>query len=65
MLDAEEANLRDIYAGLAINCFSLDNDDVRKLQSHNSYAQHELVAKFCYDLADAMITERRKRMESK
>ena len=51
---------RDEIALVAMRLFSMDSEGVRMLQTGN-YPQHHVVAKFCYDLADAMIDEGHKR----
>jgi hypothetical protein len=50
-------SLRDYFAAKAIGCFPLDQADVAKLQAGIA-PQHQAVAKFCYALADAMLSER-------
>lgn len=61
-LDDEEAALRDKFAIAAIYCFTLNDDGVAKLLSpEGGYPRHDVVAKFCYDLANTMIAERRRR----
>lgn len=55
----KENNLRDDIAIEAINLFSTDKEDILKILE-NIPARHDLVAKFCYDLANAMIKERSK-----
>lgn len=52
-------SLRDYFAARAIALFVLDKDDVRAVQAGIA-AQHELMAQFCYSLADAMLAEREK-----
>ncbi len=56
------AALRDLYAGSAISCFRLSEQQVKDIILNYEF-EHELVARFCFDLADAMIAERQKRME--
>lgn len=55
----KENNLRDAIAIEAINIFSTNKEDILKILE-NIPARHDLVAKFCYDLANAMIKERSK-----
>ena len=52
--------LRDKFADSAISLFPLADDDVRALVSGAMRPRHDIVAKFCYDLADAMLEERKK-----
>lgn len=47
----------------ALGLFRMDDECVGLLQ-RGQYPQHELVVKFCYGIADAMLTERIKRRES-
>lgn len=47
----------------ALGLFEMDDECVEMLQ-HGQYPQHELVVKFCYGIADAMLAERVKRRES-
>ena len=49
--------LRDYFADSAIKLFPLDKKDIEKLQT-GCIPQHDIVAQFCYDLADAMIIAR-------
>lgn len=56
----DEENLRDDFACEAIGLFPLGDSDLVKL-GQGWTPDHKVVAKFCYDLADAMIEERRKR----
>lgn len=51
--------LRDRFALQALGQFSITEECVEMLQQ-GRYAQHELVAKFCYGVADAMLKERDK-----
>ena len=48
--------LREWYAGQAIKLFSLDMYDVHCLKA-GGMPDHQIVARFCYQLADAMIAE--------
>ena len=50
-------SLRDYFAGRAMTLFPFDEEDIAMLQS-GIKPQHNIVAKFCYDLANAMIEER-------
>lgn len=54
--------LRDMYAGGAMGLFSMDEKNVTGLLAGETF-DHQLVARFCFDLADAMIAERAKRSE--
>jgi hypothetical protein len=49
--------LRDWFAGKAIALWNIDGKDLSQLEVGNK-PNHELVAEFCYSLADAMIKER-------
>ena len=53
-------DLHDWFAGQAIQLFSLTPESMRDLMNGQP-PDHEFVAKFCYDLADAMMAERDKR----
>lgn len=57
-LPESEISLRDYFAGQAIHCFVLNDAEVEKLTTHTEFPRHDLVAKFCYALADAMMRER-------
>jgi len=50
--------LRDWFAGRAINLFPLTAPEINRLISGDGYPDHDLVSKFCYDLADAMLKAR-------
>lgn len=50
-------SLRDMFAVQAISLFPLSERDVSALQNGET-PNHRLVAKFCYELADAMMAER-------
>lgn len=52
--------LRDFFAAQAVHCFTLNDVEVAKLRS-GQYPRHDLVAKFCYDLADALLQQREQR----
>lgn len=47
----------------AMGLFSLDNDEIRKF-TKGEKPNHPLMANFCYDAAQAMVAERRRRMEA-
>lgn len=49
--------LRDYFAGKAIGLFAIEKEDLQKLNA-GIRPDHKIAAKFCYDLADAMIAER-------
>ena len=53
-------DLRDWLAGQAIHLFPLTPTNIRDLKSGQP-PDHEFVAKFCYDIAEAMMLERGKR----
>lgn len=57
-LPESEIGLRDYLAAQAIHCFMLTNENVARLEKGIGYPMHEVVAKFCYGLADAMLRER-------
>ena len=50
-------SLRDKFADSAIKLFPFDKENIKQLQA-GGQPQHELVAKYCYELADAMLAER-------
>lgn len=50
-------SLRDYYAGQAIKLFPLSQENIDQLQSGKAAPNHAVVAKFCCDLADALIKE--------
>lgn len=52
---------RDQFALAALRMFSMGDEGCKLLQSTTQWPQHELVAKFCWDVADAMMKEREKR----
>ncbi len=54
-------SLRDWFAGRAINLFSLTDAKADELVEGTMLPRHDIAAKFCYNLADAMIAERDKR----
>ena len=56
-----EVQLRETFAACAISCFYVEEKDVAALQ-RGVPAQHDIVARFCWDLADAMMAERKRRM---
>jgi hypothetical protein len=51
--------VRDYFAARAICLFPLGDAEVRML-AEGVKPQHEVVAAFCYGLADAMLAERNK-----
>lgn len=53
-------SLRDYFAAKAINLFSMDEEAVTLWMSGKQAPIHDYVAKFCYQLADAMLAERAK-----
>lgn len=57
--DAQGMTLRDMFAGMAIGLFSMKEEDITNMLLGRDPG-HDVVAKFCYDLADAMIAERNK-----
>ena len=50
-------NVRDLFAAQAIRCFTINDEEVAKLLA-GVQPRHDIVAKFCYDLADAMMKQR-------
>lgn len=56
-------SLRDYFAAKAINLFSLNDQELELIRS-GVRPGHYLVAKFCYELADAMLAERSKDMNT-
>lgn len=53
--------LRDFFAGQAIHCFTLTSENVAQLEQGVGSPQHDLVATFCYALADAMLKARERK----
>lgn len=51
--------LRDYFAAKALVFFSYESKDARLLEQ-GQYPDHALVAKACYDMADAMLLAREK-----
>lgn len=60
-IEFSESELRDYFAGQAIGLLVLDSTNIRSLQENKGYPMHELVADFCYNLADAMLKRREKK----
>lgn len=56
----EDDEMRDEIAFRAMRLFSVDLTDINNFHSWVKLG-YDFVAKFCYDLADAMLEERRKR----
>ncbi len=52
-------SLRDYFAGQAVLIFEFDQDTLKLLQAGRT-PDHTRVAKFCYEIADAMLEERKK-----
>lgn len=50
-------SLRDYFAGQALQLFSLTDAEVEKLLAGH-WARHDIVAEFCYGVADAMLEAR-------
>lgn len=57
-LPESEIELRDYFAAQAIHCFQLQDKDMDILVHEQGRPMHEVAAKFCYGLADAMMKER-------
>lgn len=55
-------DIRDWFASQALHQFSLSDLEVFRLQ-HGTRPDFELIARFCYDTADAMMAERAKRQK--
>lgn len=51
-------SLRDYFAAKAINLFSLDKEEIVAFLKGDMTPQHEVVAKWCYALADEMLRVR-------
>jgi hypothetical protein len=51
-------SLRDYFAAAAVTLFTLEDKDVAALRE-GAQPAHDVVAKFCYELADAMLAERK------
>ena len=56
--DRQLKALRDMYAGGAMSLFNIIDFNRQDFDQAD-------IAEFCFDLADAMIAERQKRMENK
>jgi len=56
---AKMTKLRDRFARQAISLFPLSEADLRNFR-RGEEPDHELVAEFCYGLADAMLAQRLK-----
>jgi len=54
---SEGMMLRDYFAAQALALWRIDDADLRDLKD-GQLPRHEVVAKFCYELADAMIRAR-------
>ena len=54
-------SLRDWFAGQAVGCFFLDKENMVVLMNNAGWPRHDMVASFCYGLADAMLAEREKK----
>lgn len=54
----DPALLRDYFAAQAVHCFQLDDASINVIIKGAGTPMHEVVAKFCYDFADAMMKER-------
>ena len=52
-------SLRDKFADSAIKLFPLTEENVYELKAGTGDPRHDLVAGFCYDLADAMLEARK------
>lgn len=59
-LPESEIELRDYFAAHAVHCFQLDDASINVIIRGAGTPMHEVVAKFCYDFADAMMKERRR-----
>lgn len=57
----EEMKMRDEIALHALRLFQIDREDMSRWERGIS-PRHEWVAKFCYDVADAFLAERKKRI---
>lgn len=60
ILEVDSELLRDYFAGQAISCFQL-HDVAMEALMQGGRPMHEVVAEFCYGLADAMLAERIKK----
>lgn len=56
--------LLDYFASKAINLFELDEDNIKAIKK-GAKPNHSLVAGVCYDLAEAMLKERMKRLSER
>jgi hypothetical protein len=55
-----DIELRDYFAAQALGLWMVDDEDLKKIKC-GLEPDHELIAKFCYDLAEAMLKERTRR----
>jgi len=55
--------LLEYYAGEALKLFLLSKENVEALLSGAPIPRHDIVASFCFDLAEEMIAERNRRMK--
>jgi hypothetical protein len=55
--DYKGMNLRDYFAAKAVTLFTLEDKDVVAIRE-GAQPAHDVVARFCYDLADAMLAAR-------
>lgn len=52
--------LRDYFAAQAVGLFQLNDENIKAMMMQQGSPMHDLVAQFCYGLADAMMKERGK-----
>lgn len=57
IIEVDSRLLRDYFAAQAIRLFTMDENSLNQLRS-GLVPNHQLVADFCYTLADAMLARR-------
>lgn len=58
IIEVDSILMRDYFAAQAVHCFQLDDASINVIIKGAGTPMHEVVAKFCYDFADAMMKER-------
>jgi hypothetical protein len=56
-----DEEFRDSVVLAALGMFSMNEKDMHYLRQGNSSPKHDLIARFCFDLADAVVKEKRQR----
>ena len=49
--------LRDYFAAKALNCWTIDSEDLKKMMA-GDFMANDFVAAKCYEIADAMLAAR-------